>query len=212
MMIGVIRMKCPADIVEKIHEYMDGELGHQEEKKLKEHLHVCSECMKHYQELEKAVAFVKSTSHIQAPDDFTEKVMKNLPREKRTVSFNRWLRNHPFLVAASLFILLMTGSLFSSFQEDNKFSVTKHENVIVENHTVIVPEGETVKGDIVVRNGDIKIEGTVEGNVTVINGNQYLASAGQVTGEIEEVNQAFEWLWYEIKSIVKEVVNVINED
>lgn len=211
MMIGVRKMKCQADVVEKIHLYMDGELNEEEEKEVKEHLHECSECMKHYQELEKAVALVKSTSHIQAPDKFTEMVMNSLPREKRTVSINRWFKNHPLLVAASLFVLLMTGSLFSSYQEDNKFSVTKHENVIVENHTVIVPEGETVKGDIVVRNGDIKIEGKVEGDVTVINGNQYLASAGQVTGNIEEINQVFEWLWYEIKSITNEVVNVFKE-
>lgn len=203
-------LNCP-HIAEKIHQYMDGELNAKEEQSLKKHLHQCRDCMKHYQELEKAIALVKSTSHIKAPDHFTANVMKSLPKEKRTVSFNRWIRSHPFFIAASLFILLMSGSLFNSYQADNKFSVTKYDELIVENHTVIVPEGETIKGDIVVRNGDIKVEGKVEGNVTVINGNQYLASAGQVTGEIEEINQLFEWLWYKIKSLPKEIVNVFSE-
>ena len=50
-----------------------------------------------------------------------------------------------------------------------------------------------------VRNGKLKIEGEVDGNVTVINGEQYMASAGKVTGDIEEINEVFEWIWYHIK-------------
>jgi hypothetical protein len=60
----------------------------------------------------------------------------------------------------------------------------------------------------VVRNGEIKVEGKVNGNVTVINGNQYLASAGQVTGEIQELDQLFEWVWYTIKSNVTNALYV----
>ncbi|ELW9008239.1 anti-sigma factor, partial [Campylobacter upsaliensis] len=70
------------------------------------------------------------------------------------------------LAAASLFLILMVSSLMSAWNEDHQFSVSKQPNILVENNTAIVPEGETVKGDIIVRNGDIKIEGQVEGNVT----------------------------------------------
>ncbi|WP_322619377.1 bactofilin family protein [Bacillus fonticola] len=62
-----------------------------------------------------------------------------------------------------------------------------------------MPEGEVVSGDIVVKNGEIRIEGQVDGDVTIINGERYLASAGDVTGEIEEIDQVFSWLWYHIK-------------
>ena len=79
------------------------------------------------------------------------------------------------------------------------FSFTKNAKLSLEDHTVVVPEGEVVNGDLTVRNGDVKIEGKVTGNVTVINGKQYLASAGNVTGEINEIDEAFEWLWYQIK-------------
>ena len=34
--------------------------------------------------MKKAVALVQSTSHIKAPDDFTARVMAQLPKEKKT--------------------------------------------------------------------------------------------------------------------------------
>lgn len=87
--------------------------------------------------------------------------------------------------------------------DDQHFSVTKQPNLVVEGQTVIVPEGgEVVKGDIVVKNGDLIVEGEVDGNVTVING-QYMASSAVVSGRIEEIDEVFEWLWYTIKNSVK---------
>lgn len=80
--------------------------------------------------------------------------------------------------------------------------MTKQPNLVVEGQTVIVPEGEVVKGDIVVKNGDLIVEGEVDGNVTVING-QYMASSAVVSGRIEEIDEVFEWLWYTIKNSVK---------
>lgn len=201
-------MSCSSEFVQLLHKYMDHELSSDEEKKVKEHLQSCKECYQHFHELEKALALVKSTSHIEAPKDFTQAVMNSLPKEKKTVSWNRWLKGHPLLAAASLFLLLMTGSLFSAWSEDQHFSVSKHSNLVVENSKVTVPEGEVVKGDVTVKNGTLIIEGTIEGDVTVINGEKYLASAGHVTGKIEEVDEMFEWLWYHIKSLSQEVVGV----
>lgn len=203
-------MSCSSEFVQLLHKYMDQEVSDEEEKKVKDHLHTCEECYQHFHELEKAVALVQSTSHIQAPIDFTEAVMNRLPKEKRTVSWNRWLKGHPLLAAASLFVLLMTGSLFSAWSEDQQFSVSKQPNLVVENSKVTVPEGEVVNGDVTVKNGTLMIEGTIEGDVTVINGEKFLASAGHVTGEIEEVDEMFEWLWYHIKSLSKDVVGVFH--
>jgi anti-sigma factor RsiW len=106
---------------------------------------------------------------------------------------------------------LMMGSLLSTWNLDQEFSVSKQKNLIVNNNTVIVPKGETVKGDVVVRNGKLKIEGEIQGNVTVINGEKYMASAGHVTGQIEEVNQAFDWIWYQIKKTAYEVIDIFEE-
>lgn len=205
-------MKCPTEYSELMHKHLDEDITPEEEISLRRHLKECESCHQHFIELEKAIALVKSTSHIQAPADFTLKVMQNLPKEKQAIGISRWLKGHPFLAAAAVFILFMAGSIFSFWTEDQQFSVSKNPNLVVENSTVIVPEGKTVNGDVEVKNGSIRIEGTVEGDVTVINGEQYLASAGHVSGEIEEVNEVFEWLWYHLKKVGKETVGIFETE
>ncbi|KAB2330714.1 anti-sigma factor family protein [Bacillus mesophilum] len=204
-------MKCQEEIVVYMHEYLDDEISAEQEKELREHLQQCPDCQTHFHELKRTIALVQSSSHIQAPADFTASVMSRLPKEKKKVGMQRWLRHHPLLTAASLFIVLMTGSLLSSWNDDPHLSVSKQPNLVIENDTVIVPEGEVVKGDVVVKNGNLKINGQVEGSVTVINGENYQASAGHVTGEIEEVNELFDWMWYHIKNTAEEVMNIFGE-
>lgn len=199
-------LNCHEDIIEYMHDYLDEDITSEHQEILRNHLQTCSECREYFHEMKKAVALVQSTSHIKAPDDFTARVMAQLPKEKKQVGAKRWFKQHPLLTAASLFVLLMTGSVFSTYNEDHQFSVSKQPNLIVEGETVIVPEGKTVEGDIVVQNGDIRIEGQVDGDVTVINGQQYMAAAGNVTGQIQEINQVFEWLWFKIKHTVKSIV------
>lgn len=199
---------CPEHIIELMHEYLDEELDQEKEQILREHLHGCKECEDIFYELERTIAYVKSISNMQAPADFTAKVLARLPKEKKKVLVGRWLKNHPFLAAASLFLILMMGSLFSTWNQDQEFSVSKQKNLVVKNNTVIVPEGEVVKGDVIVRNGTLKIEGEVQGDVTVIHGEKYLASAGHVTGQIEEVNEIFDWIWYHMKKTAQEVIDV----
>jgi anti-sigma factor RsiW len=206
-------MNCPDIYTEYMHDYLDEEITPENEIKLREHLLRCADCQNHFQELKKTIALVQSTSHIQAPVNFTAAVMARLPNEKKQVGFKRWFRKHPMVAAASLFLTLMVGSLITGWNEEQEFSVSKNPDLVIQNHTVIVPKGKTVNGDIVVKNGDLKIEGQVDGNVTVINGEingeKYLASAGHVTGEIEEINQLFDWVWYHMKKITKDTVSIL---
>ncbi len=191
-----------------MHKYLDGDILPEDESQLKEHLQSCEDCKKHLHEMEKSIALVQSTSHLTAPANFTADVLANLPKEKRTASINRWLKAHPFLVAAALFIILMGGSFLSSWKNDQDFSVSSQPNLVVKNNTVIVPEGEVVKGDVTVKNGKLIIEGKVDGDVTIVNGEKYTASAGQVTGQIHEINEVFDWMWYKIKSTGKSVFDM----
>ncbi|WP_084375093.1 zf-HC2 domain-containing protein [Neobacillus soli] len=201
---------CPEQIIELMHKYLDEEINPTDELLLREHLQDCKECETLFNELKKTVAFVKSISHMQAPSDFTAKVLSGLPKEKKKVRMGRWLKNHPMLSAASLFFILMVGSLLSTWNQDREFSVSKQKNLIVKNNTVIVPKGEIVKGDVIVRNGKLKIEGEIQGDATVINGERYLASAGHVTGQIEEVNEVFDWIWYYMKKISQESIDIFD--
>jgi anti-sigma factor RsiW len=204
-------LKCNDEIVDLMHEYLDEEIDPENEMILREHLKGCKECETLFNEFKKTIAVVKGTSKMQAPPDFTAKVMASLPKEKKKVGMQRWLRNHPLIAAASLFLVLMMGSVLSTWNQEREFSVSKQENLVVQNNTVIVPEGEVVKGDVIVRNGELKIEGEVQGDVTVINGEKYLASAGHVTGQIEEVNEVFDWIWYHMKKTAFDVIDIFNE-
>lgn len=205
-------MKCSEEVILYMHEYLDEEISQEHENMLRSHLHECNDCKAYFHELKRAIALVQSTSHIVAPADFTSKVMAALPKEKRKVSVQRWFKKHPFFTAASLFTILMGGALFSSWQGDQHLSFSNQPELQVEQDTVVVPEGTVVTGDIVVRNGNIRIEGEVDGDVTIINGEKLMASAGNVTGDIQEVDQVFEWLWFKIKETGKEFTSLFREE
>ena len=64
------------------------------------------------------------------------------------------------------------------------------------------------------KNGNLKIEGTVDGNVTLINGKLIqdqlngeglMASVGEVNGEFKKVDQVFEWIWFNLQNLFRGV-------
>lgn len=203
---------CPERIVHFMHEYLDGEISREHELELKSHLQSCEACQTHMHELSDVVAFVKGAAHIEAPNDFNHSVIARLPKEKSSAGVSKWLRRHPVLAAAAMFLLLMSSALFTNFNDEQQFSFTKQENVLVEGETVIIPEGQVVKGDLVVRNGDVQIDGELDGNLTIINGTAYMASTANVTGTSEEINEVFDWLWFHIKDGAKNVVSFFEKE
>ncbi|WP_153464875.1 anti-sigma factor family protein [Sediminibacillus terrae] len=201
-------MSCDKEIVNLMHIYLDGNLSKEQENKLRNHLQSCEACQKHFHELKRTVTMLKSGSEVQAPSGFTAKVMDSLPKEKRRVGYMRWFKAHPLITAAAIFFLFMFSGIFSAWNQDGQLSVSKQKNLVIQDDTVIVPEDVVVDGDLVVKNGDVKIEGEVNGDVVIINGDHLMASAGQVSGELKEVNQVFDWIWYHIKDITKSVFSL----
>ncbi len=203
-------MECNQKFIEYMHDYLDDDLTSEQEMELRSHLKLCSDCQMHFHELKKSIALVQSPSHLVAPFDFTKNVMKRLPQEKKVVQVKRWLKIHPLFTAAAVFVILMLGSIASIWSDDQELTVSKQANIRIEDNIVIVPSGVIVEGDLIVRNGDLNIEGEVRGDVTVINGKNFLASAGNVTGDIYEINQIFDWIWYNIKTSLKETLTLLN--
>ncbi|RSL29253.1 anti-sigma factor [Salibacterium salarium] len=205
-------MACEQKYEALLNRYLDGETNEQERDDLFLHMETCENCTNHYKELNKALLLVQSSSHIKAPAGFTDNVMNQLPAKKKRTSWKKWSKQHPVLVAASLFVILMTSSLFSVWNEQagEEISVSGSQKVEVDQDkgTVVVPEEEVIEGDLTVRNGKVEVEGEITGNLTVINGEQYLASAGEVSGEIEEVDQVLEWIWYHTKRITADVFSL----
>ncbi|PAE27782.1 anti-sigma factor [Paenibacillus sp. 7884-2] len=204
-------MKCNKESVELMHKYLDGDLCKEEEIQLRTHLETCEACQHHFHELKRTITLIKSAEHFAAPNDFTQKVMDRLPTEKKRVTYKRWFKTHPVLTAAAIFFVLMMTGMFASWSEDGQLVVSKQEELVIQGDTVIVPEGVTVPGDVLVKNGKLLIKGTIDGNVTLVNGklisddetlngDGLMASAGGVNGELETVDQIFEWMWYQLKS------------
>jgi len=196
---------CQEPIIHLMHAYLDGDISREDEQMLNKHLAECPQCREMMDELKMSALFLQRAEPVRAPDAFVSGVMARLPKEKSQAGFQRLLRRHPLVAAAALFLLLMSATLFSSYSNNQQFSFTKQPNLVIEGETVVVPAGEVVKGDLVVKNGNLRIEGEVDGNVTVIRGSKYMASTAIVTGKSEEIDEAFDWLWYKIKSTVKEI-------
>ena len=208
---------CPDHIVHYMHEHLDGDISREHELELQEHLTSCAACQQHMHELSKVAVFVQSTSHITAPSGFAEGVIARMPKETSQVGMKRWFHSHPLLTAAAMFMILMSASLFTSYNDDQQFP--SGGRLRPRQHSLVDPlaAGETVKGDIVVKNGDLQIDGEVDGDVTVINGTiingeQYMASTANVTGEIEEINQVFDWLWYKMKAGAKDITSLFDKE
>ncbi|WP_408008972.1 anti-sigma factor [Pseudalkalibacillus sp. A8] len=205
-------MKCDGKYSSYMHKWVDEEIEPLEKIELLQHTKSCSECKEKFEELKNVDQLLHGHHPLKAPNGFTSKVMDQLPREKASSKMRRWFHHHPLLTAAILFLLLMSSTIYSEWgsNKGNPISVSANGaqvKIDQENGKVIVPEGEIVKGDLVVRNGDVEIAGKVEGNVTVINGSHYLASAGHIAGDSEEIHKITEWVWYRLKdgaSTVKE--------
>lgn len=200
-----------------MHQHLDGDLTKEEEMQLKIHLEGCDSCQKHFHELKRSITLLKSVEQVKAPENFTKDIMQKLPTEKKQVKYMRWFKMHPIISAAAIFFILMFSGLFTAWEQDSQLTVSKQEGLIIEGDTVIVPEGVTVKDDLVVKNGNLKIDGTVEGDVTLINGEiidekettidgeVLLASAGDINGEFKEVDQLFDWILYHLNNFFKSI-------
>lgn len=217
-------MNCNKEAIALMHKYLDGQLHKEEERRLRDHLQTCESCQHHFHELKRTTTLIKNTTFVSAPPRFTANVMANLPKEKKRKNYVRKLQRHPILTAAAVFFILMFSGIFAAWNEDQQVTVSKQENLEIRDHTVIVPEGVTVEGDLVVRNGDLRIEGKVDGDITIINGDVIEGAPQKDTndsldrntlraysGELTEVNQVYEWIWYHMKKAVNDIFSFQSE-
>ncbi|MFD1359640.1 zf-HC2 domain-containing protein [Fictibacillus halophilus] len=199
-------MQCEASVFDELmNKVLDGEATKEEERVFHAHLEECESCKEEYELLLDTLKELQLQNHIiKAPEGFTRAVMAKLPKEKQQMKWKRWMQRHPALTAAAIFMFFMAASVFTSYNQQDLAVVKGEGNLQIKKaeRVVVVPAGETIKGDLVVENADVRIEGRVEGDVTVIKGNQYLASAGEVTGHSQEIGQVVEWVWYKLKSLV----------
>jgi anti-sigma factor RsiW len=183
-----------------IHEYLDGDLQGSDSLRLKEHLISCKACHALFKQLEKTDAMVRMLPPMQASDTLTAQIMSGLPPMKKRNAWMEFIRKHPAVSVAVVFITVMFGSFMSMWNVDTNLMVkgSNLQDVVIEGDTVTVPQGHTVKGDLVVQRGKLKVEGDVTGNITVIDGSLNLASTAHISGQVTQVNKALGWVWYKL--------------
>lgn len=206
-------MEC-REMVVLIHEWLDGETDELANQCLQDHLKTCEKCRQHLHELQRVVAFVQSASHIHVSSDFTARVLAQLPAPSKKTLFSSWLRNHPFFTAAAVFLVLIAGSVSANWYDRNdtlqvsssdldKLEIDRERNVVV------VPAGTQIDGDLVVRNGNVEVQGEVRGNVVAIEGKVFVASTAQIVGSTESIEAIVDWIWYEVKNIGNDLLPIM---
>ncbi|WP_245554916.1 zf-HC2 domain-containing protein [Cohnella laeviribosi] len=194
-------MKC-GDAIAYMHEYLDGDLPLEQRRKLKHHLSECPACAARFQSMQHTEALLRAMPVEAAPADLTHKIMKSLPRTRSPKSWTTWVRRHPGMSAAAIFLLIMLSSFVAMWNQGQQLSLKGDdlEHVVVKGRTVIVPEGERVEGDLIIENGELQVLGEVDGNLTVIDGNVTLASTAHIAGKVKEIDRAMDWAWYKLTS------------
>ncbi len=187
-----------------IHEYLDGDLQGSDSQRLKEHLISCQACHALFRQLEKTDAMVRMLPPVRVSDTLTAQIMSGLPPAKKRNSWMDFIRKHPAVSVAVVFATVMFGSFMSMWNDDTNLMVkgSNLQDVVIEGDTVTVPQGHTVKGDLIVQRGKLKVEGEVTGNLTVIDGSLNLASTAHISGHVTQVNEALSWVWYKLGEYV----------
>ena len=193
-------MNCNVAVA-SIHEYLDGDLPREEVSRLQQHLQSCPSCSSRLDTLEKTNALLQALPAEAPPSYLTDRIMKSLPKTRRPAAWTSWVRRHPAVSAAAIFMVVMLSSFVAMWNQDKELSVSGDlDHVIIEGNKVIVPAGQHVEGDLTVVNGIAEIDGEVSGDLTVIDGSYTLASTAHIAGEIKEIDRAVDWIWYKVSS------------
>jgi anti-sigma factor RsiW len=200
-------MNCNVAIV-WMHDYIDGELPREDAVVLKEHLLSCPGCRNRFEQLEKTEALLASAlaepkEPMLAPETsaaLTERILKQIPAPARHRDWTGWIRRHPALTAAAVFILVMLASFTPVMNNGSELIVRGNDlkQVVIDGHTVIVPEGADLKGSLTVENGIADVRGNVQGSVTVVDGSLLTASTAHIAGQTRMIDQLLDRFWYKV--------------
>ncbi|TLS48241.1 anti-sigma factor [Paenibacillus antri] len=183
-----------------IHEYLDGDLERDRAEALRLHMRGCASCTTTFAEFERTEALVRALDEPATPPHLSASIMAALPPMRANRSWARWMRKHPAATAAAAFLLIMVSSFFSLWNQGSQLAVRGDdlEGIVIEDGKVIVPQGARMEGDLVVENGTVQVDGDLEGDLIVIDGNVALASTAHISGRVQEVDRALDYIWFKL--------------
>ncbi|HEX7057031.1 MAG TPA: polymer-forming cytoskeletal protein, partial [Bacilli bacterium] len=179
---------------------LDGDIKSDQAGALREHLRNCRSCSDRLRQLEHAEALVRHMPTIEAPLELSERIMRAIPRNRAGRTLFGWVKKHPAAVAAAAFAVIMLVSYMSLWDKGTELVVKGGDldQVEIRDDTVIVPAGHTVHGNLFVENGKIQVDGDVDGNLVVVDGQMYKASTANIAGDVTNINRALDWIWYRV--------------
>ncbi len=182
-------------------EYLDGTLTGPVLTQWKQHIAECPECQKQLEQLEETDIFIQTLPAPAEPSGLCERVMQALPRPSRRVAFKRWVKHHPAAVVAMVFLLVMMSSFGTLWDRESNLIVkgSDLEDVVIQGDLVIVPEGIVIDGDLTIENGKLQLDGTILGNVTIVDGSYYMASTAKIVGDVNAINRSIDYFWFRVK-------------
>ena len=184
-----------------IHEYLDDDLEAEDASGLRQHLNDCRDCSALLRQYEQVEALARVLEKPKPPAGMTASIMAALPPERSRRSWSRWIRRHPAATAAAAFLFVMISSFLSLWNQGTQLAVRGDDlegNIIIEEGRVIVPSDATVRGDLIVENGTVQVDGELEGDLTVIDGSVALASTAHISGRVTEVDRALDYIWFKL--------------
>lgn len=192
-------MNC-SEALPLMHEFLDGDLEGSDAVELKKHLLACPSCNRLFKQMEQTEASVRLLPKTAVPVGLTSRIMSQIPQKKKRAGWFNWVKAHPAMSVASVFVLVMVTSFLSLWNEDKDMVVkgASLDQVVIQGDTVIVPQGHTVQGDLMVKRGKVQVDGNVDGDVTVIDGSYNLASTAYISGHVTTVDETLEWVWYKM--------------
>ncbi len=198
---GMADMECKIAVA-WMHIYLDGELGREGAESLKQHMRECPACRARFDALAQTEAFVRAVPSVPVPDGLGSRILAAVPNKRRPVAWAGFVRRHPGMAAAAMFVVVMLSSFVAMWNQDQQLTVSGADldQLVVEGTTVVVPEGKVISGNLTVTNGSAKVLGEVKGDLTVIDGNIMLASTAHIAGHVEEIDRAIDWAWYKLRS------------
>lgn len=163
-----------------------------------------------FKELEQTEMMLFATikhSTFSASDDLVDRILGKIPSQRKQQDWAKWIKRHPAITAAAVFLFVMLISMVSFWDSDEQLVVkgVDLDQVIINGNTVTVPSGTTIAGNLTVENGKAEIYGEVQGNLTVIDGSYFQASTAKISGHVKSIDQALDWIWYRITNTFTEV-------
>ena len=199
-MKGLAQMDCK-QAVSLMHDVLDDDLERSCAVELKEHMLACPACREQFRQLESTERLLYGFNHrLQPPtDDLSDRIMAVIPKPKQESAIFKWVKRHPAITVAAIFVFVMMTSALSMRNADHQLMVKGQlDGVIIENNKVIVPSDTVVKGNLTIHNGQAEVYGSVEGDLTIVDGKLYQASTANISGSVQEIDEALDWFWYQI--------------